>query len=124
MRNVVHEGGPDDVMPWTNNTAAAVVSGQALRVGHQIVVALVDIPIGATGSVAVGGVVSGVPKNNTRAWGQCDKLVWDASASNFDTTAATLAAGDLTGGCFAWLAALAGDTTGTIKLTPGNNTLT
>jgi len=27
MKNIVHEGGPGSVMPWTNNTGNAVAAG-------------------------------------------------------------------------------------------------
>lgn len=124
MRNMVHEGGPDDVIPWTNTSGAAVTAGQVVKLNHTIGVACVDIAIGAVGSVAVGGVVSGVPKTTGTAWTQGQKLLWDVSTAKFDGPAAVAASGDVLGGAIAWLDAASGDTVGTIKLTPGNATLT
>lgn len=123
-KNIVHQGGPADVMPWTNGTGAAVAAGAVVKAKHTIGIALVDIADGAVGSIAIGGVVSNVAKTTGVVWVQGEKLIWDVSASKFDTTAATPAAGDVTGGAIAWIAAASGDTTGSIRLTPGNNTLT
>jgi predicted RecA/RadA family phage recombinase len=123
-RNIVHEGGPSDVIPWTNGTGSAVAAGAVVVLKHTIGIALVDIPNGAVGSVAIGGVISGVAKVNTTAWLQGEKLLWDVSAAKFDNSAATPATGDIMGGAIAWLAAGSSDTTGSIKLTPGNTTLT
>lgn len=123
-KNFVHEGGPADVMPWTNNSGSAVVSGQVVSIKHQIGIALVNIAAGAVGSVAIGGVVRNVAKATGHAWSQGEKLNWDVSAQAFDYSGATPATGDITGGACAWLAALSGDTLGVIRLTPGNNTLT
>lgn len=122
--NIVHEGGPGSVMPWTNGTGAAVVSGAVVKLANSLGIALVDIADGATGSVAVEGVVRDVPKVTGAAWAQGEKLQWDVSASKFANSAATPATGDVTGGAIAWLAAASADATGTIKLTPGNTTLT
>jgi predicted RecA/RadA family phage recombinase len=123
-KNIVHEGGPGSVMPWTNNTGSDVAAGAVVALKHTIAIALVAIANGAVGSVAVGGVVSGVVKATGHAWAQGEKLNWDVSASAFDYSGATPATGDITGGVIAWLAAASGDTTGTVKLTPGNTTLT
>lgn len=123
-RNIVHEGGPADVMPWTNTTGTAVVSGQVVSIKHQVGICLVDIANGAVGSVAIGGVVRNVAKTAGTAWAQGEKLNWDVSAQKFDGSGATPAAGDITGGACAWLAALSGDALGVVRLTPGNNTLT
>ncbi|WP_421902188.1 DUF2190 family protein [Maridesulfovibrio sp.] len=43
-------------MTWTNNTGADVESGSAVPVGARIGVALVDIPNGETGELAMGEV--------------------------------------------------------------------
>jgi len=123
-KNIKHEGGPGSVMPWTNNTGSAVAAGAVVALKHCVGIALVDIANGAVGSVAVGGVVTGVAKATGHAWAQGEKLNWDVSASAFDYSGATPATGDITGGAVAWLAAASGDTTGDVKLTPGNNTLT
>ena len=57
-RNYESDG---NVIQWTNGTGAAVASGQVVKVGNILGVALVAIAIGASGSVAVEGVFSGVP---------------------------------------------------------------
>ncbi|MGE4366201.1 capsid cement protein [Thermomonas sp.] len=114
-----------NTIQWTNGTGAAVASGQLVKVGPGMLgVALVAIAIGATGSVAVEGVFSGVPKVSAAVFAQGEKLVWDVSANGglgaFDDSAATPAAGDVTGGAVAWVAGTNGQTTCTVKLTPGN----
>jgi predicted RecA/RadA family phage recombinase len=123
-KNMVHEGGPGSVMPWTNSTGSDVAAGAVVALKHCVGIALVAIANGATGSVAVGGVVRDVPKATGHAWAQGEKLNWDVSAGAFDYSGATPATGDITGAAVAWIAALSGDTLGVIKLTPGNNTLT
>lgn len=115
-QNFVSDG---DVIPWTNTSGAAVASGQVVAIGHTLGVALVAIAIGATGSVAVEGVFT-VPKVPAAVFVQGEKLVWDASASAFDDSAAAPAAGDITGGAVAWSAGSDGQTTAMVKLTPGN----
>lgn len=119
-KNYVSEG---DVMPWTNTTANPVASGQLIVAGHTLAVALVAIAVGATGSVAVEGVFT-VPKVSGAVFAQGEKLIWDVSAGSgagaFDDSAATPAAGDITGGAIAWAAGSDGQTTATVKLTPGN----
>lgn len=112
-----------NVIQWTNNTGAAVASGQVVKVGANMLgVALVALAIGAAGSVAVEGVFSGVPKVSGAVFAQGEKLLWDASAAAFDDSAATGATGDVMGGAIAWVAGASGETTCTIKLTPGNST--
>lgn len=123
-KNIVHEGGPGSVMPWTNTSGAAVASGAIVKLSHSLGVALVDIAADAIGSVAVEGVVRDVPKTTGAVWVQGEKLQWDVSALKFANSAATPATGDVTGAAIAWLAAASADATGVIKLTPGNATLT
>ncbi len=118
-----------DVIQWTNGTGSAVASGQVVRVGlHTLGVALVALANGATGSVAVEGVFSGVPKVSAAVFVQGEKLLFDVSAGSgvgaFDDSAATGATGDVMGGAIAWVAGGNGETTCTIKLTPGNTTAT
>ena len=126
MKNYVTEG---NNIPWTNGTAAAVVSGQVVRVGPGTLgVAAVDIAIGATGTVAIEGVFSDVPKVSAAVFAQGEKLLFDVSAGSgvgaFDDSAAVGASGDVMGGAIAWVAGANRDTTCTIKLTPGNTTVT
>jgi predicted RecA/RadA family phage recombinase len=115
-KNFVSDG---DVIPWVNTTGAAVSSGQVVAVGHQLGVALAAIAIGAVGSVAVEGVFS-VPKVSGAVFVQGEKLIFDVSAAAFDDSSATPATGDITGGAVAWAAGADGETTATVKLTPGN----
>ena len=119
-KNYVSDG---NVINWTNGTGSAVSSGDVVATGHCIGVALVDIADGATGSVAVEGVFT-VPKVSAAVFTQGEKLIWDASASAFDDSAATPATGDITGGAVAWIAGANAETTCTVKLTPGNATKT
>lgn len=86
---------PGDVIDWTNG-GSAVVSGQVVRVGQILGVALVDIAGSATGSVAIRGVFT-VPKVSGAVIAQGEALTWDASAAAFDDNAATPATGDVTG---------------------------
>ena len=125
-KNFVQDG---DVIQWTNGTGAAVASGQVVKVGPGTLgVALVALAIGATGSVAVEGVFSGVPKVSAAVFAQGEKLLFDVSAGSgvgaFDDSAAVGASGDVMGGAIAWVAGLNTETTCTIKLTPGNSTVT
>ncbi|MGN6518757.1 MAG: capsid cement protein [Dokdonella sp.] len=123
-KNIVHEGGPGSVMPWTNGTGSDVAAGAIVALKNCIGIALVAIANGAVGSVAVEGVVRDVPKATGHAWAQGEKLIWDVSVSKFDYSGATPATGDITGAAVAWLVAGSSDTTGVIKLTPGNTTVT
>lgn len=125
-RNIVHEGGPDDIMPWTNTSGDDVAAGDLVIASHSLGVALVDIADGEVGSVAFGGVVSGLPKVSAAVFAQGEKLILDVSATPpaFDDSAATPATGDITGAAIAWVAGANLETTCTVKLTPGNATKT
>jgi len=124
-RNYESDG---NVIQWTNGTGADVSSGQVVKLGSTLGVALVAIANGAVGSVAIEGVFSGVPKVSAAVFVQGEKLVFDVSANGalgaFDDSAATPATGDVTGGAIAWVAGANLETTCTIKLTPGNATVT
>lgn len=114
-----------DAITWTNGTSGDIASGTFIALGNCIGVALEDIADGATGSVAVEGVFSGAPKVSAAVFVQGEKLVWDVSENTstgaFDDSAATAAEGDITGGAVAWVAGSNGQTTCTVKLTPGNS---
>ena len=116
------------VIQWTNGTGASVASGQMVKLSHCLGVALQTIANGATGSVQIEGVFSGIPKVSDAVFAQGSKLIWDVSANGalgaFDDAAATPAAGDVTGAAVAWVAGANLETTCTVKLTPGNATLT
>lgn len=121
MNNYQQRG---EAIAWVNGTGVAVVAGQVVAVGNMIGVAVEDIAIAATGSVAVEGVFADIPKVSAAVFVQGEKLIWDASAAEFDDSAATPATGDITGGAIAWVAGANLETTCTIKLTPGNTTVT
>jgi predicted RecA/RadA family phage recombinase len=127
-RKVVHTGGEDDIFQYTNGGGATILAGTLIKMMHTLGVALVDIAVGATGSVAVGGIISGVPKVPAAVFAVGEKLIWDVSAASgageFDDSAATPATGDVTGAAVAAVAGANAETTCTIKLTPGNATIT
>ncbi len=125
-KNYVTDG---KVIQWTNGTGADVASGQVVKVGGGTLgVALQAIADGETGSTAIEGVFSGVPKVTAAVFAQGEKLLFDVSADSgvgaFDDSAATGASGDVMGGAVAWVAGANLETTCTIKLTPGNSTVT
>ena len=114
-----------DRIEWTNGTGAAVASGQLVKVGPGLLgVALVAIAIGASGQVAIEGVFKDVAKVSGAVFAKGEKLLWDVSAGAFDDSAATGASGDVMVGAIAWEAGSNGETTCTVKLTPGNTTTT
>jgi len=122
-RNVVFSGGDDDVINFTAG-GSAIPSGAVVPMNGTVGIALVTIPANQTGSVAVGGVVR-VPKVAGQAWSVGARLVWDQSVGAFGNIGQiTLATGDITGGAIVAAPAASADTTGVVKLTPGNTTLT
>lgn len=119
--NKVEDG---KVIVYTN-TGSAITAGSIVVMSHTIGVALVDIAATTgTGAVAIEGVFSGIPKVTAAVFVQGEKLLWDSSVSKFDDSAAVAASGDILGACVAWVAGTSSDTTCTIKLTPGNATIT
>lgn len=117
MNNAQQRGA---TMPWTNGTGSDVVSGQVVKAGNILGIAVGDIADGADGTLAIEGVFSGVPKVSAAVFAQGEKLIWDVSAAKFDDSSATPATGDVTGGAIAFVAGADAETTCTIKLTPGN----
>jgi predicted RecA/RadA family phage recombinase len=102
----------------------AIAAGAVVALSHNIGIALVAAAAsGDVIAVAVEGCFT-VPKVSGAVWVAGEKLIWDTSAGAFDDSAATPAAGDITGAVMAVNAGLNGETTATVKLTPGNNTLT
>lgn len=89
---------PGDVIDHV--AAANITSGQVVKIGNILGVALADIANGATGSVAIRGVFE-VPKASGAVIAQGESLTWDVSANAgagaFDDNAATPATGDVTG---------------------------
>lgn len=113
---------------WTNGTGSDVVAGQLIKQENVLVIAKDAIASGAVGQVYVEGVFSGVPKVSAAVFVFGEKLVWDISANTnagaFDDSAASPATGDVTGAAIAWIDGANAETTCTIKLTPGNSTIT
>lgn len=125
-KNYVQKG---DRKTWTNATGADVASGQLVKTGpSELGVAAVAIANGASGTVLLEGVFSGIAKVSGAVFAAGEKLLWDVSAASgvgaFDDSAATGASGDVMGGAIAWEAGTDGQTTCTVKLTPGNATTT
>lgn len=101
----------------TITAGATLTSGQVVRVGQSLCVALEAIANGATGTVATEGVFE-VPKVSAAVIAQGERLVWDASAAAFDDNAATPATGDVSGeAAVAFEAAGNGVTSFMVKLT-------
>ena len=98
-------------MPYTNATAAAIASGDIVLAGNKVCVAIGDIAIGASGSLACGEVWE-LPKVAAIAIAQGATVYFDAAAKVITNvaTANTLAG-------FAFAAAAAADTTIRVKLT-------
>lgn len=124
--NYVSDG---DRIQWKNTTGAAVASGQLVKVGGGTLgVTLVALAINETGSVSLEGVFDNMPKVSGAVFAQGEKLLFDVSADSgkgqLDDSAAVGASGDVMGGCIAWAAGANLETTCTIKLTPGNSTVT
>lgn len=103
---------------------ANITSGQVVRVGQLLGVAITDIANGSTGAIALEGVFT-VPKVSGAVIAQGESLTWDASAAAFDDNAATPATGDVTGApAIAWTAAGNGVTTLQVKFTGVPGTVT
>ena len=77
-----------DVLDYTNGGGADISSGAPVLVGSRLGIALVNIPVGGTGSVRMRGVFT-VAKLSTDVVGQGDLLYWDATNSRLTTTAST-----------------------------------
>lgn len=124
-RKVLFAGSDDDVIEYTNTSGSTIAAGTIIKMSHTLAIALVDIPNNGTGNVATGGVIGPVPKATGSTWAIGEKLLYDVSAGPaFAGSGVAAASGDVLGGAIAVRAAVSGDTTGYIKLTPGNTTLT
>lgn len=74
---LIHSSAQSEVINWTNNSGADVLSGAPVVIGNQQMgIVLVDVATGGTGLVAIKGVFS-LPINDDPYQGQ--KLWWDAS---------------------------------------------
>jgi predicted RecA/RadA family phage recombinase len=103
--------------------SGTVLAGAVVVLKHNIGIALKSGVSGDVIPVAIEGCFT-VPKVSAAVWVAGEKLIYDVSASEFDDSAATPAAGDITGGVMAMAVGSASETTAVVKLTPGNNTLT
>jgi len=117
---------PGKVVQYT--AGADITSGQVVKMGNILGVALADIANGATGSVAIEGVFR-VPKVSGAVIALGESLTWDVSAASgageFDDNAATPATGDVTGPpAVAMEAAGSGVTTLLVKFTGVPGTVT
>lgn len=119
-RNIVHSGGGDDVILYTNGNVADLQAGEIVVMSHTLGVALEDIPKLASGNVAVGGIVGPVPKVEGAEFVVGEKLVYDVSEGAFDDSSAPPAAGDITGAAIAVRPGANGELDCYVKLTPGN----
>jgi len=80
--------------------AATLTAGVPFVLGKLIAVPLVDLAIGETGSVAIGGVFD-LPKVSAAVIAQGENVIFDLSALAFDDNAATPATGDVSNCCVA-----------------------
>ena len=119
--NYSHSG---KVIDYVNTTGAAIASGSVVKMGGVLGVALVDIAIGATGSIGF-GVFRNIPKVAGAVWAQGESLTWDVSAGKFDDNLATPATGDVQGAAaYAAEAGTNGQTTALICFTGVPGTVT
>ena len=81
-------------MAYTNTSAAAIASGDVVRVGNVLTIAAVDIPANGTGTVDFGCVFT-VKCKATDTITQGMLLDWDASAKQFVADIGTAASGDV-----------------------------
>lgn len=115
--NIVQEG---KVLNWTNATGSAVVSGQMVRIGTLLGVAITDIANGATGDVQVAAVWR-LPKVTATVIAVGAAVDFVAATGLIDT-GITPAAGDLQNCGTATAAAGNGDTTVDVLLNMGYGT--
>ena len=115
---------PGHVIPWTNGTGSAVVSGQMIPFGNCVAVAMGDIANGGVGEIALDGVhdVAKISGADIAA-GTLPMLDVSATPDAFDAASATPATGDITGGALAIAAAGVGTTTVRVRLLPGSGTV-
>ncbi len=113
------------VIDYTAGGAIAV--GTLIVMSHTLGIAMkAAAASGDVIPVAIEGVFEGVPKVSAAVFAVGEKLVLDVSADPdaFDDSAMSPATGDITGAAIAVKAGANLETTCTIKLTPGNATIT
>lgn len=101
---------PGIVGDFTNNTGAPIAPGDLVLVGVRVAVALVAIPVGATGSVQYKEVFL-VKKTAAQAWTNGQRLYFNAGTSAATTTVGSNAVAGV-----AFKDALAADTVGYLAL--------
>lgn len=124
MRNYINDG---NTVSYTNRGGSTIPSGRLVATGHTLGWAMTDIAPGATGTLRIRGRGT-APKVPSAVFEVGEKLVFDVSAGGgvgaFDNSAATPAAGDLTGAAIAGAPGANLETECEVILTPGNATLT
>lgn len=103
-------------------SGTALEAGDPIVIGEQIGVALVDIAVGDTGTVALSGVFT-LPKVSGAVIAAGQSVIWDASAAAFDDNLATPATGDVSGCCVAMETKGNATTTIAVKLNVGVGTV-
>lgn len=121
MKNSVNDG---KTLPWTNTTGSTVAGGTLVKAANTLGVLVADTADAADGVLMIEGVFSGMPKVTGAVFAKGEKLIWIVASGKFDDSAASAATGDVTGAAIAYVAGANGETTCTIKLTPGNTTVT
>jgi len=96
---------------WTNGTGADVTSGTMVKVGNRVGVCAVDIANGASGTVVLVGVFSGITKLTADVVTEGVDLYWDDTNKRLTLTSTS---NTLAG--FAWAAADGSTAIVTIKI--------
>jgi len=116
-----------DQISVQHTPAGAVLVNQIIVLGAagavSVGVARTAIAASATGIVDIGGTYV-FPKASAAVIAQGETVDWDASAGDVDDNAATSASGDVADFGVALAAAGNGVTVVTVKLLPGNGTIT
>lgn len=112
---------PGGILEHANASGSDIAAGDVVVTGDVVAIALVDIPDGESGSIAIAGVHT-VPKTTGTAWVQGDAIDWDASAGEFHK-GVTPATGDVVTCGVAAKAAASADATAELLLTPGTGTV-
>jgi len=101
------------------NAGSAISSGDVVIMGDTIGVALVDIAASTgVGQVAIEGEFA-LTALTGAVIAVGERVMWDATGSAFDDSAATAATGDIVGGAIATGASGNGDVVVNVRLTPG-----
>ena len=110
MKTLVQEGNRLEYQN-TGTSATLITSGSVVVSNDLIGLAVTDIAVNSSGTIALTDVYNSQPKATGEAWAVGQKLYYDQGNSRFTTTASThVWAG------WAWEAAASAATTGTVKL--------